>query len=164
MAAIDIGSPAILRATDTVAGKTYILQENPANLSGTIDTIQVYAHLNCNGFEAATFYNISGTNFSTRDSEYIGAVTAGSTQTFSGLNMDVVAGDYIGFYCGSEGDVYRTDSGVGWWDDAGDQIPASNHTFFGCGNRTLSLYGTGSTPAVAAGGSNAAKLIGAGLL
>jgi len=86
---IDIGCPAINR-TASLAGKTMINKGNPANASGIITNVEIYAVsgytlTNC---EVATFYVVSGNNLTTRDYEYIGDVVGGSKQTFE-VNLDV---------------------------------------------------------------------------
>ena len=93
--------------------------------------------------KVATFYVVSGNNLSTRDTETIGTVTAGSKQTFSGLNLDVVAGDYIGIYY-SDGYIERDDTGADYWIIFEDRIPCTNITFTLNTEKEISLYGTGT--------------------
>lgn len=142
MADIDIGSPAINRDGYTTNGYTYVLKENPANDSGFIHTVQIFAHSACSNFQVAIFSNI-GNNLTTRDNVLIGAVSGGIKQTFTGLHLAVVVGDYIGFYC--VGTVERSGAGVGYWYKAGDKIPCSNTPFTGITYRNISLYGIGAT-------------------
>ncbi len=148
MASIDIGTAAIDRATSSSSGTTRILIENPANDTGSITSIEVWAATAMSGFEVATFYNVSGLNFSTRDNQTIGSVTAGSKQTFT-VDLDVVAGDYIGCYF-TGGSIERTESGSGAWIYSGtDAIPCTNTTFVLGSAATYSLYGTGETAVTA---------------
>jgi len=149
MAAIDIGAAATDRAASGAIGnETFIFAENPANDNGAITSVEFYctgALVDC---EVATFENVSGDNFTTRDSETIGAVASGSKQTFSGLDMDVETGDYIGVYA-SDGDFELDLSGDGFRYKDGDQIPCTNATFSSLvANRTYSLYGEGGTAGV----------------
>ena len=69
---IDIGSPAI-NNTDYVGAYTTVGKENPANDTGTIDTIEIYAKVSLVNCEVATFFVVLSNNLSTRDSEAISA-------------------------------------------------------------------------------------------
>jgi hypothetical protein len=152
MSAIDIGAAAIDRATISGDGGTYVHKDNPANDTGSITSIEIWAYSNLSNCEVATFYVVSGNNLSTRDSETIGSVTAGSKQTFSGLSMDVQTGDYIGIYWTNNASLERDDSGgAGYWYEGGDQIPCTNKLFSTVNTvRAQSLYGIGATPSVTA--------------
>lgn len=143
---IDIGSPAISRpATMDKTGYTDITKENPANASGKITSIKIWANTNLTGVVVATFYIVSGNNFTVRDKHTIGTVTAGSEQTFSGLDITVEAGDFIGMYA-TGGKIYASDVGEYNWYKAGDQTSCIDTTFTVSSNlRTYSFYGTGVT-------------------
>ena len=97
--AIDIGRGAD-NAPDweQTGGYTIISTTNPANATGTLDVMEIwcYAHDGA-GIKIGTFSG-SGTSYTSRDFESIGAVTQGSKQTFTGKNCDVVTGDFIGEY------------------------------------------------------------------
>ena len=95
---IDIGDAAINRGSYANYGDTIIIKNNPANASGKIISIEIWANSNLSNVEVATFYVVSGNNLSTRDTHTIGSVTAGSKQTFSGLDITGEAGDYLGAY------------------------------------------------------------------
>ncbi|RXG67047.1 hypothetical protein ES695_00110, partial [Candidatus Atribacteria bacterium 1244-E10-H5-B2] len=141
---IDIGSPAINRDAYVNLGYTYILKENPANADGKITDIEIYTRGALSGCIVATFYVISGSILSARDSHYIGNVPAWSHQTISDLNIDVKAGDYIGLYF-SGGAVEGDDSGyAGYWDAPGDKTSTPDYAY-GFNRGTISLYGTGTT-------------------
>ena len=147
--AIDIGAAATDRSA-SIAARTYVAKENPANATGTIDTVEIWADINLSNCEVATFFVVSGNNLSTRDSEIIGTVTSGSKQTFSGLSMDVETGDYIGTFYTSGGWIeVNTSGGTGmWYGGSGvDYIPCTNQVFTSAGGYTLSLYGTGTEAA-----------------
>jgi hypothetical protein len=142
--AIDIGAAAIDRAGAS-ASATIVEGSNPANADGTIDTVQIYASANMSTCEAATFYVVSGNNLSTRDYETLGAVTAGSTQTFTGLDIDVLTGDYIGEYHPDGNIEHDLSGGTGYWRNTGyDHIPCTNQVFSWNAGRAVSLYGTGT--------------------
>lgn len=148
-AEIDIGSAAINRSSTGSPGGTVICFSNPANESGIIDTIQIFANVTMVNVEVATFFCVSGVNYSTRDNHTIGTVTQGATRTFSGLNIEVEAGDYIGFYF-TGGKLDGDSSGSGGRYITGDYIPCTNQpTSFLGDTSAYSVYGSGET--VAAG-------------
>ncbi len=140
--AIDVGLEAFNGTnsrTQTVASKT-----NPANNSGTIAYVETW--LNASGTTSVASFSASGNDMTTRDSEDLGSVSSGSKQTFSGLDMTIVAGDYIGIYCGG-GSVELNIFGAGDWTITGDFIPCTNETFTSRSDESSSIYGT-SAPAV----------------
>lgn len=144
--AIDIGTSEVIdRPNAYPKDMTFILVENPANETGEINEIKVWVADNCTNFTVATFELIGGTTFTARDSEVIGAVTAGGVRTFA-VTLNVEAGDYLGYYTNSVGDTVEcTLSGDGVWEKAGDQTKCVEVKFAEGANRTLSLYGTGAT-------------------
>ncbi|MBA7538423.1 hypothetical protein ES705_30698 [subsurface metagenome] len=146
MALIDIGSPATNRNVSRGSEWTIILKANPANASGKITSIEIWAANTLSNCKVATFYGTWPMSMSTRDYETIGTVTSGSKQTFSGLDRDVEAGDFIGIHY-SSGAMEESSTGYdGFNYVAGDFIPCTNQPFAGGQpGRTLSLYGTGIT-------------------
>ena len=144
LTAIDIGGAATDRASLRTNNFTYVAKDNPANETGTITSIEIWAVNDLVNCEVATFFVVSGDNLSTRDTETIGAVTSGSKQTF-GVSLDVEAGDYIGMYYGS-GNVETDFSGyAGLWQANADYIPCTNAAFTVAAGDAISLYGTGAT-------------------
>ena len=150
---IDVGASAIDRDAYYGKGQTYIGTANPANATGTLDTIEIWAHLNLTLCEAITAFwisNVSGSEdiYETRDEHAIGSVTAGSAQEFSGIaNFDVETDDCIGMYFTVgyiQVDPYGDGAGR-WYYEAGDQTAAENQaTYWWSGARDGSIYGTGS--------------------
>jgi len=144
---IDIGCGAIDRDSFITPGWTRVFKENPANISGKITSIEIWANTEMINVEVATFYTISENNLSTRDTHTIGTVEMGTKQTFSGLSINVQAGDYIGIYW-SVGNLETDNIGTeGSWYKEGDNIPCTNVTFAFQGptyGGTPSLYGTGT--------------------
>lgn len=140
---IDIGSEAINRDTYASSG-TIIERGNPANASGKITSVEIYAYENLQNCQVATFYETDTNKFSTRDYETIGSVTKGSKQTFT-VDLDVAAGDYLGIYY--SGGAIEVDSfGDGFWYRLSvDHIPCTEQAFYFTSNKTMSLYGTGTT-------------------
>ena len=150
--AIDIGNVAINRDGYTPYTSTLVDIINPANASGKITSIEIWAYESMSAIEIATFYVVSGNNLSTRDSVTLGAVTAGSKQTFttdSGgnpISLNVQTGDYLGTKF-TDGQIERTNGSGGYLYKSGDQIPCTNETFAASGSGSeLSLYGIGVTP------------------
>ena len=90
-----------------------------------------------------------------RDYETIGAVTGGSKQTFSGLSIDVVTGDFIGcFY--ATGLIERSTSGyTAIYRAGGDKFGTGSASYNLLAGDAISLYATGETA-----GGYAGKLYG----
>jgi hypothetical protein len=150
MATIDIGSAAIDR--DSVQGEattSFIDKHNPANNTGVLDTFEVFATIaSFTNFKAGTFYG-SGTSYTYRDHEVIGAVTKGSKQTFTGKNCSVSSGDYLG---------WKGDGGIEQSYATEIAVYEANLDIFSAGTYTLndntlnyklawSVYATGETAA-----------------
>lgn len=147
MALIDIGSSAI-SGTEGSGIETYISKTNPANDTGKITEIKAYAYsTNALNVDVATFYSTGTNQFSTRDTHLIGTVVIGSVQTFSGLDIEVETGDYIGFYNTAGYLAKNTSGGAGYWYLSGDHVPCTTTNFSLSGNsfHRISLYGTGTT-------------------
>ena len=140
---IDMGSAAISRAYILGAVTTTVDKNNPANASGKITSVQIYASSPLTACKVAIFHVVSGNNLSARDIQLIGNVAAGSTQTFE-VDLNVEEGDYIGAYWTS-GNIDRDVFGVGYWYVSGDKIPCTDTTFSFNATKTMSLYGTGTT-------------------
>ena len=152
---IDVGSEVINRPQSMPEGYTMIILDNPANLTGTLDTVQVWAASigDVTGFRIGTFYLVSGTTYKCRDSVAIGTVTSGSAQTFSSLSINVEAGDYLGAYW-AVGTIERNGAGFGgelfYYGESID--PDDQATFTLQTGDTLSIYATGETAAPIGGG------------
>ena len=140
---IDVGPGAVDGNYKLTYNWTYIDVGNPANADGVIDTWEVWYHYNASNVEVATFYEVSAAHFSTRDTELIGSVTAGSKQTFSGKETDIVTGDNCGHTC-TAGAMESSYPSSYSWRIAGDQIPCTNVEFGSYFNEATSIYGTGT--------------------
>ncbi len=146
---IYIGAPAIDRGASL--GAYTMINDNPANESGIINNVEIWASTSLVNCEVAIFYKPDPggfpNNFTTKDVQFIGAVTSGSKQTFP-VDLDVVAGDYIGIYFTS-GNIERDSSGCdGMWYKSNDRIPCANLAFTNLATSAISLYGTGETVVV----------------
>lgn len=124
---ITMGEEAITRPE--VDDGTCVNMGNPANLSGKITSVEIYT--NWQGLTAckvATFFVVSGNYLSTRDYEVIGNVP-GDQKSIYPVNIDVVAGDYIGLYF-TAGYIKRDSVGLGGeWTNGADKIPCVNQLF-----------------------------------
>ncbi len=141
---IYIGADAITRETQILAVNTVITKDGPANATGMLHTVKVYAREDMTGFIAGTFYTTNGNRLKCRDSELIGDVEAGAERTFTGLSIAVEEGDYIGCFFDT-GTIERDKDGFAgvWykpnqWIDPGDEADYSLLT-----NDALSLNGIG---------------------
>lgn len=156
--AIDIGPGAIERLSTITSGYTFIDLGNPANATGDITSVEIWANTNLTGMRVGTFFLVSGTTYQCRASATIGSITAGSLQTFtvdSGGNplaIAVQAGDYIGCYY-SAGTIERDTAGYvgiryvsGEYIDSGDQ---ASYALFA--DDAISLYGSGTEAGAAVG-------------
>ena len=141
--AIDIGNLAIIRPSGS-GNPTNVNKGNPANASGKITSIEIYAYSTIEDVKVATFYEGEANVFSTRDYETIGTVLGGAKRTFT-VDLDVQEGDYIGMTI-SSGYVYQSASGMdGLWYSGSQNIPCTSETFYFLSGRGISLYGTGTT-------------------
>lgn len=164
--AIDIGAPAIARGFSLPPVQTRINKENPANASGTITSVEIWSKTDLSGVKVGIFYTTNGDTLKCRSAVTIGNVTSGSKQTFGGLSLAVMAGDYIGMYWSGGLGWYHTAGYTGIWSIAGDHCIVDDEADYALGSGdAFSLYGTGVEAAVAAAGSSmAAKMIAAGAL
>ena len=139
---IDVGSAASNRNTYCSAGYTMVDKNNPANFTGRITSVQLWADTNMSGVIIATF-SASGNNLTARSSYAIGNVTAGSVQTFA-VDLNVTIGDYLGFYAAGGTLDLAVSADFGIWYHAGDMTTTTSHAFtFDAGSSYISLYATG---------------------
>ena len=144
---IDVGLAAIVRNISAVAGYTHIVEDNPANESGTIKRIDIYAKWQFTGLKIGIFYSTGADQFSTRS--YITITTGVVTAGFHSypVNLSIQTGDRIGFFAssGASGTIYAgTSTTTGRWVVVGDNIPCTGVNFQHviddpCG--LMSLYG-----------------------
>ncbi|MBA7584131.1 hypothetical protein ES708_26084 [subsurface metagenome] len=140
---IDIGCEVIDRAFYWAFGWTIIMKGNPANASGTIDTVEIWANKELVGCKVGIFYTTDGGTLKCRSSATLGTVVSGSKQTFNGLSLPVETRDYIGMYY-SAGSMERSASGGGYWRVAGDYCDVGDEIDYTyTADTDLSLYGTG---------------------
>ena len=122
---IDIGPGATFRFTSEGFGGyyTFIDYNNPANGTGILVKAQFYfVTVNGAGVKVGTFSG-SGTSWTYRAGATIGAVTKGSTQTFTGLSFSVSLNDCLGVY-DTGGNLSTDNFGSGYGYKYGDHMTA----------------------------------------
>jgi hypothetical protein len=147
---IDIGAEATDRSGNGgIWDNTIVNSANPANASGVLTYCEIFLLSGYPGVDVwVGTFSASGNVLTCRDSESIGAVSSGSKQTASGLDIDVLLGDYFGAHDkGPSGTaVIERDAtgGPGYWLYVGECIDSSDsETFNWSANRVMSLYGEG---------------------
>ena len=145
--AIDIGLEAINRlASWSLSARTLVGKDNPANGTGTITDVDVWLDLSVSSDVWFGTFSAAGNVLTCRDSESVGAVASGSKQSFSGLDIDVTTGDYLGAHSKS-GTVFLDttvidDGFAGFWYYLGEVIdPTDSQTFSVASGAGISLYG-----------------------
>lgn len=97
---IDIGTPAESMGATIFGNVTLINLNNPSNEDGKITSVELFfwdSGSTATNVKVGTFY-ASGTDYVCRDFETLGVVSTGAIQTYTGLDIDVELGDYIGIY------------------------------------------------------------------
>jgi hypothetical protein len=143
---LNVGGSAIDRtSSDDLANTTAIFKDNPANATGTITSVEIWANTSLSGCIVGTFYSTGTNQFSSRSSATIGTVSSGVKQTFSGLSINCVAGDFIGLYV-TTGKMESDGTGSGEWLKTGNNIPCTNVTFVLYSGYIDSLHAIGTAP------------------
>lgn len=143
MAVITIGAAAVNGDSGLGGQFTDINIADAANDTGKITSFEAWVQANATGCKIGTFSG-SGITYTSRDVEVIGNIVTGSKQTFSGLNCDVVTGDFVGAYM-DNAETWEATDGVGstaWL--AGDQFGTGSQSYATIARR-LSVYGVGTT-------------------
>ena len=165
--AIDIGLEAINRlASWSISARTLVGKDNPANGTGTITDVDVWLDLSVSSDVWFGTFSAAGNVLTCRDSESVGAVASGSKQSFSGLDIDVTTGDYLGAHSKS-GTVFLDTTTIGdgfadFWYYLGEVIdPTDSQTFSVASGAGISLYGIEIVRTLKAVGGGAATIAGA---
>jgi hypothetical protein len=141
---IDIGAGASNYGSYRNGGYTTVCQTNPANANGVLTSFEVWLSDPGGGSAKMGSFSGSDSNYTMRDYETLGSVTANSKQTFTGKNCDVSSGDYIGYYNAAGTLRVENTGGSGnyWYNGDGFTTPCSyNHD----SNYKNALYATGVT-------------------
>ena len=139
----DIGALAIDRPTGGYdPGYTDINLTNPANMSGTITSVDIYAVSILYNFIVGIFYLVSGTTYKCRSIYSIGTVSAG-LNTYP-VSLIVRYGDYIGhYYEGGKIEASTSEEG-GIYDTEGNYVQVdSEHSYELYAGHATSCYGKG---------------------
>lgn len=163
---IDMGPGAANRALFRNPGLTLLEVTNPANATGTIDTVELWFYSNASGVLVGTFYNSDVNKYTCRSAHEIGDVTSGSKQVFSsGISMSVETDDYPGHYC-SSGQIERDSSGYdGYWGYSGNGVVESTElTYSFQPDYCQSIYMTGTEGGGGADISNSPSTLSLGVL
>ena len=99
MATITIGPGAISRPGWITASRTTLHSKNPADGTGTLNTMSIWGKSSMNAVKCGTFYG-SSSSYTNRAYQSIGNISNG-LQTFSGLAVSVVINDILGIFATS---------------------------------------------------------------
>jgi len=145
---VDIGPGAIDRAAALTHDHIYIDLANPANHSGWITNLEIWAATNLVVAKVASYYDAGGGVFCCRDCVGLNSVPDGSKQTYNNVLLWVEAGDYLGV--GHQAGAMEVDtsggSGVYSFADTGGyagSVPGVCFSPYLLANHAISLYGTG---------------------
>lgn len=139
-----MGADPIDRASYWSPNYTIMGKDNPAGVSGTLTTVELWAYTEMAGVRVGIFYTTNANTLKCRASVSIGGVQPGSKKTFNGLSLTVVAGDYIGMFFTAGGIERDTTRFAGVWYKQGEFIdPGDKATYSVAADDALSLYGIG---------------------
>lgn len=125
---IYVGAPAVYGINFFIAtDRTYTSSAYPCNGSGKITSVEIRAQTSMTGCEVAIFRKVAANMFTTVDSAAIGNVASGAKRTF-GVDLDILAGDYIGIYYETGQIRLNLPRFINWYKD-GDNIPCTGTTF-----------------------------------
>ena len=150
---ITMGNDPINQTSTSLGWTTQIDGNVPANASGTITSIEVWAGNAWIGVQVATFYRPDPDNFpnkfTTRDYETLPNNASAGYQQYD-VDIDVVEGDFLGIYLPRYYYIDYTTGAAGWSFTSSpyDQIPCTDITFGINPSRKMSLRGTGETPPI----------------
>jgi len=129
MATIEIGNEAIDRSGQWADDWTVIQLGSPASENVSVHTVELWlVSASTISTKVGSFYG-SGTQWTNRDYESLGTASAGSKQTFSGLNIEFQTDDCIGGWIDTGLWERSTSGGSGIADDAGDNFGAGLQTY-----------------------------------
>jgi hypothetical protein len=161
VAAIDVGNAAENRPFTLAAFNTVVDLANPAELNGSLNSIEIYAQTALTGMIVGTFYLVSGTTYKCRDSAILGNVAAGSKQTITldsignPLAISIEIGDFIGCYFESGLLDTTTIGGTGIMWILAESIDPGDQAVFGfLSGYMISLYATGVSSVYAGSGGH----------
>lgn len=141
--ALDVGDSCIDRNSATTPEYSWLVTVNPANISGKVTSICVWfagATLNVHLFTAD---RTTGDNFFIRAVQDVGGHGTGKQDI--AVELEIVAGDYIGVYTEQNGVEESTDKNADIFYKSGLVVAGNTYLFTEAANvYGLSVYGTGS--------------------
>ena len=140
---IVVGNPAIYTLDSSNAGYTRMDICSPANGTGTITSIELYATGDLDSIMVGIFYAIDATHFTTRSYAALGTAEVGLNQY--DVDLEVEEGDFIGLYWNDANINYTEETCAGYMAISGNRIPADNQLLILTSDRRLSLRGIGTT-------------------
>ena len=147
MANITIGNAATNRGGIVGTGATYVDYNSPAGASGTVNVVQFFVYDTLYDAVVAIYQDMTSNNFKVKDTETIGTVTGGGTNTFTGLDLSVESGEYIGLYF-SAGYLDTDDEGS-TYSAVGSKTEVGTTYALSWSSDTISLFGrTSAAPTV----------------
>lgn len=165
--AIDVGAEAIPREYTFSQDYTIVGKDNPANASGTITSVEIWAESTLGNCKVGIFFLTNGNTLKCRSVAEIGGVISGAKRTIPiDPGIAVVTGDYIGLIF-ELGTIERDSTGfAGFWYIFSDQciVDAEAEYLFLAGD-AISLKGLGEEAPVGwtgkiSGVTNPAKIMG----
>ncbi|MFA5436359.1 MAG: hypothetical protein WC372_10025, partial [Candidatus Neomarinimicrobiota bacterium] len=145
MGVIDVGGfPAKFGRWNTA--RTILGNWNAANDTGYINYVEIQLDLYSATASKIGTFSGSGTSWDDRDYENTGAITQGSKQTLSGLDITISSGDIMGFYSADGSIAYGNQTGGYLLDVSGDKFGSGSATYSSNTNVTVLLYATGISP------------------
>jgi len=104
----------------------------PAPADGYVRKVQIYLYTECTNIKVATFFNVSGNNYSTRSWQALTGTYSAGFHTLS-VNLECSTGDLIGIFSDGmiEADATWNALNIGAWKAVagGDKIPCTNEEF-----------------------------------
>jgi hypothetical protein len=145
---IDVGADAIVYDSYAdLVQYTWLAVDNPANDTGSIDTVDTILTVSATNLRVGTFDTYGGDIYECRDAQEIGSMDTGYRQT-TGLDISIVIGDLIG--ADADGIIGRISHyGIGY---GGCQRAYGQYVYVGSScpytlrtGDAMALYGTGET-------------------
>jgi hypothetical protein len=146
MGVITIGLTVSNRDSAANFSNSTIIYRNAASATGKINTFNIWVNTDMPNLKIGVFSK-SGSNFTCRSYTTIGTATAGS-KSYTGLDLDVVAGDYIGTYWSTGGKIEADSGGGNYWFKSGDNFTNGSQSYTdnsGYSDDAFSINGTGTS-------------------
>lgn len=139
---IDVGSPAISRAYTLLTGYTSVTKVNPVNANGKIDKVDLYVG-SAGSFIVAIYEDKGSNQLKVKDNHDCGNLGVGLHSNIA-VDLDVIAGEYIGVYSSGGGIDYNYPEGSDrWYKVANYTTIGQTYTFtYSAVNVMYSMFGS----------------------